>query len=113
MGGFQTQRSLFRILEEIIKDIDNDILEDHHNQHPVVTEIIQNLARRDEDTTKVGQYTDSQALIKGDSMIGDRGELEKVLARECFQVGWVKDKSGTKGAKARKKKRPKKRTRPK
>ena len=40
--------------KEIIKDIDNENLEDHHNHHLVVMEIIQNLNKKDVDSSKVG-----------------------------------------------------------
>lgn len=86
-GGISNSKESIPDFEEIIKDIDNDILEDHHNQHSVVTEIIQNLARREEDTTKVGLNTDSQVLVMGDSMIGDRGGDVKGLSTGMFSSG--------------------------
>ena len=94
--GNSNSRDSTANFEAIIKDIDNEILEDIHNPNPIVTKIIQNLNRGGEDT------------IKEDSKIGDGGELEKGLEFDGFQVGWAEKKVGTKGAKSRKKEGPKK-----
>lgn len=78
--------------EAIIKDIDNAILEDHHNLNPVVTKIIQNLNRKGKDIIEEGQPTGSQALIKEDSKIRDMGEVEQVQNLKVFKWGGQRKK---------------------
>lgn len=89
--------------KEILKDIDNEILENPHNHHPVVTEIIQNLSKSDMETSSVGQITTSQVLVKEDLKIGDKGEIEMDSTQEGFQMGWAELKGDIKGNRVGKK----------
>lgn len=94
--------------DEILKEIDNEILENHHHHHPVVTEILQNLSNSDVETSNVGQITTSQALVKEDLKIRDKGEIEMDLTRGGFKMGWAELKDDSKVNKVGKKEGSKK-----
>ncbi|KAK7832538.1 uncharacterized protein CFP56_026312 [Quercus suber] len=86
--------------EEILKDIDSEILEDHHDHLPVVTEIIQQLNKSAGHSNSVKQNTESQVVLgEGISKIIDKGEMGTGQTRERFQMGWVEEKDNNKGKK--------------